>query len=485
MGFLEKPIVVPVGEWLPDLPDYMNKGAITAKNVIPGPAGYSPVNALSEQYNALNARAQGHFAAKDKSGNLRNYAGTSTKLYHLTAPTWSDISSTTYACPADSFWEFTQWNETVIAVNGVDNPQRASIGATAFIALPGAPPVAKHIGVVKDFVVLGNTTTNPNEVRWSAINNSESYTITVATQADNQYLYGEGGGVQRVVGGEYGTIFQEKQIVRMQYVGPPAVFQFEPIDRNRGAITPGAVVPVGDLNFYLSDSGFYVFDGAKSYPIGESKIDKFFFRTVDLSYIARMHGAADPERKIVAWVFPGSGSSAGTPNKALFYNWAIQRWSYAEFDCEILAQFLSPGYTLEQLDAFGTLETLSASMDSRQWMGGRLSFGGFTTNHKLGTFSGSILTATVDTGEVNHAPGRRSVVTATRPIVDGSNATVAVGSRNLLSASPSFGNAISSNSTGLCNQRVDARYHRYRISSTDFNWIQGVEIPEIEPGGER
>ena len=476
--------VIPAGEWLPDQPEYGNKGALVAKNVIPGINGYGPVNSLSEAYGALNARAQGHFSCKDKSANTYNYAGTISKLYSLTGGSWSDLSASVYTTPADTFWEFAQWNETVIATNGVDVLQRASLGATAFIVLPGAPPVAKHIGVVKDFVVLGNTTDNPNEVRWSAINNSESYTITVATQADNQYLYGDGGSIQRVVGGEFGTIFQEKQIVRMQYVGPPAVFQFEVIDRNRGALTPGAVIPVGDLSFYLSDSGFYVFDGSKSFPIGDQKVDKFFFQTVDLSYISRMHGAADPERKIATWVFPGSGSSAGTPNKALFYNWGIQRWSYAEFNSECLAQFLSPGYTLEQLDTFGTVETLSASMDSRQWTGGRLSFGAFTTNHKIGTFSGTVLTGTVDTGEVAHKQGRRSLVTNTRPIVEGNSATVAVGSRNLLSASPMFGNAISQTASGYCPQRVDARYHRYRISTSDFDWIQGVEV-EVEPGGER
>ena len=476
--------VIPAGEWLPDIPDYANKGALVAKNVLPGPAGYSPIKALTEQYGALNARAQGHFSGKDKSGNVYNYAGTASKLYKLQAGSWSDVSSTSYSTPSSDFWEFAQWNETVIATNGVDAPQRSSLGAAAFIALPGAPPTAKHLGVVKDFVVFANTTDNPNEVRWSAINNSESYTITVATQADRQYLYGEGGGIQRVVGGEYGAIFQEKQISRMQYVGPPAVFQFEPIDRNRGALCAGGVIPVGDLTFYLSDAGYYVFDGAKSYPIGESKVDKFFFRTVDLSYVSRIHGAADPERKLAVWAFPGSGSSAGTPNKAMIYNWAIQRWAYAEFDCEILAQFLSPGYTLEDLDTFGTVDSISASFDSRQWMGGRLAFGAFSTNHKIGTFAGAILSAIVDTGETSHRRGGRALVRNTRPVVDGSNASIAVGSRNLLSATPTFGNQIAQTSSGYCPQRIDARYHRYRIASTDFNWIQGVEV-EFEPGGER
>ncbi len=160
--------VIPVGEWLPDLPEFANRGALVAKNVVPDSVGYLPLPSLEEAYNALVERAQGHIAVKRTNGAVINYAGDAKYLYRLDSASWTNVSrattSPTYAVPSEGTWEFAQWNETVIAVNGIDVPQRISLDANAFTALPGGPPTAKHIAIVKNFVVLGNTDTAANEV---------------------------------------------------------------------------------------------------------------------------------------------------------------------------------------------------------------------------------------------------------------------------------------------------------------------------------
>jgi hypothetical protein len=93
--------------------------------------------------------------------------------------------------------------------------------------------------------------------------------------------------------------------------------------------------------------------------------------------------------------------------------------------------------------------------------------------------------ATVETGEIQHFQGRRAHVLGVRPIVDGNAATIAVGRRNLLSASSSFASAVSQNVSGVCPVRSNARYHRYRISTTGaFDFIQGVDVDAL-PGDER
>jgi hypothetical protein len=128
---------------------------------------------------------------------------------------------------------------------------------------------------------------------------------------------------------------------------------------------------------------------------------------------------------------------------------------------------------------------LGLSLDSRAWAGGEQVLAAFNTSHKLATFTGTAMNATVETGEVQHFPGRRSHVTGARAIVDGGTATITVGTRNLLSASHSFGSATSLNSSGVAPVRSNARYHRYRISTTGaFNFIQGVDVDAL-PGDER
>lgn len=111
-------------------------------------------------------------------------------------------------------------------------------------------------------------------MQWSAINNATSWTADPATLADFQDLPGDGGWIQKVVGGDYGVIIQERAVFRMDFVGSPLIFQFNQVLRNIGTPIPNSVVSYRDLVFFLSEDGFYVFDGSQAHPIGENRVDR-------------------------------------------------------------------------------------------------------------------------------------------------------------------------------------------------------------------
>ena len=474
---------IAVGEWLPDQPDLGNRATV-AKNVIPWKDSYKSFPELTTTSNALTARAQGGFFARDSAANVYNFAGDATTLYQLLdGNSYSDVTRTSgvYSTAVDDWWEFIQWGETVIATNYTDDPQLISLGAGNFVALPGSPPKARHIDVVRDFVVLGNITdaavNYPNRVMWSGINDSESWTVSAATMADYQDLQGDGGWVQKIVGGEYGLVFQERAIWRMTFVGSPLIFQFDKIENKRGAFAPQSVIGYGGVSFYLADDGFYVTNGASnSVPIGDGKIDRYFLDNLDTDYWYRVNSTIDPINKLVMWGVPFTGNTGGRPNNILVYNWVYKKWGLVEVDTECFARFASVGYTLDGLDAVNSsIDALSPSLDSRTWAGGTQSLAAFDSSHQLATFSGAAMDATVETGEVEHYPGYRAHVLGVRPIVDQNAATVTIGSRNLLSAAHSFGSVLSQNGSGECPSRSNARYHRYRISTTgSFDFVQGV-----------
>jgi hypothetical protein len=199
----------------------------------------------------------------DKDGNSFNYAGDISDLYRLADTTWTNATRATsgnYSVAEEDFWEFAQWGERVLATNFVNDIQAITAGASNFATLAGTPPKARHMAVVRDFLVLGNVTdystgaSVANRVHWSGFNNIETYEPAAATQADYQDLQGSGGHVQKVVGGEYGIIFQERSIWRMTYVGSPLVFQFDEVERGRGTPVPGSVVNYGSTIFYLLNS---------------------------------------------------------------------------------------------------------------------------------------------------------------------------------------------------------------------------------------
>src|SRR5262249_4134842 len=186
-------MIIALGEWLPDLPPLNNPGALTALNVIPGP------NNTYEGFPDLNRAATGSagpmlgaFSARDDANNSYVYAGDSSALYvqsglSLSAATRSAGAGGAYSVITDDVWEFVQWGQTVIAVDGhTDTPQQISLGAALFQNLTGAPK-ARHIAVIKDFVVLGNISdsdTQVQRIRWSGINNSGAWSVDATTLAD-------------------------------------------------------------------------------------------------------------------------------------------------------------------------------------------------------------------------------------------------------------------------------------------------------------
>lgn len=478
---------VPFGEWLPDLPPLGNPGALEARNVIAEAVSYRPLRSLVEYTDALGSTILGVFWAQDSSNNLFGFAGTATALYSLQADgTWVDVTRTVGGAYSATNWEFTKFGDRVIAVNQSDVPQYFDMGtSTDFAALPGSPPQAARIAAVKDFVMLGDLTTGPATVQWAGFNASELWTPDPATMADFQELFGRGGRVQRIVPGDVGIVFREHSIHVFNPVGPPLIFENLELERGRGTPAPNSVIWTGDLVFYYGHDGFYRFDGRQSIPIGEGRVNRWFARTCDPGAISAIRGAIDRVNRLAIWAFSTTG---GVNDRLLIFNWASNRWSYAEVNTQFLSDFVSSGYTLETLDTLypGGLDTINASLDSPDFQGGALTFVAATESNALATFTGAPLTGVVDTKEFDSSgferdyDPRRLLLQKVRPLVAGASPTVEVrlGSRDRLDqGEPMFDSPVALNETGVANVYRDRRYHRVRLEiSGDYDHAAAVEV---------
>lgn len=480
---MPEPITINFGSWTPDLSTFGNPGTGHAKNCLPSRNGYRQMLGQNVFSDALLNRCQGATTVIKSDGTVHSYAGDATKLYHLSAATWSDVSATTYSIADDVFWEFAQFGEKIIATNISDAVQVATIGSGNFsnMITSTLKPQARHICVTDDFVVLGNTseggTVFPRRVRWSGINDETDFDQSATTQSDSQDVEGEGW-VQALVGfGRDFYVFQERGITVARYEGTPAIFRFDLAEKNRGTIAPGSVVALGRNVFYLADDGFYMFDGAQSHPIGKEKVDAYFYDNADPQYLSRMSAAIDPARALVIWAFVTTGS---VPNMLLIYSWATEQWTFAEVTNEFIFRDLTKGYTLDQLDdVSSTLSGLPFSLDSRVWAGGLIQLSGFNTSHRLVNYNGAALTAEIDTKEMQLFPGYLGFAETVRPLVEGSSATVTVqaGTRATLRATESFGSATSVNSIGEADLRSVGRYHTFRCNiSGGFDHALGVQV---------
>ena len=481
---------VPFGEWLPDLPQHDNPGALEARNVIPQLQSYREFLDLQPFSTALAAPAVGSFWAPDAANNIFNFAGDQFNLYNLTSGiTWSNINGPSAPYDAEN-WEFAKFGETILAVNGNDPMQKYEMNVDAtFLDQPGTPPNSNRIAIVRDFVMIGDIPSQgPNFVRWSAYNNSEDWVPRLATQSDFQELFGRGGRVQKIVPGEYAVIFLEQSIYRADYVGPPVVFQFDEVERKRGTPAPNSVCWSGGHIWYYGWDGFYHFDGQRSEQISHNRVSRWFELNADAGVLADMRGVVDRRNRLVIWAFKSSGSAAQN-DRLLIYNWAADKWAYAFVDTQVLDEYVPPGFTLDELDGPlpAGIDIDSIPVDSDAFQGGFLNLQAFNSSNESATFSGTPLDAIIDTKEISMPGHNRFVTNSVRPLVEATGAstiTLQTACRNALQENPIFEPARSLNGVnGEFSIRKNARYQRYRLNiSGGFDHGKGVKA-SIKRGG--
>jgi hypothetical protein len=495
---------IPFGQWLPDQPPFdardgndLQDYCLVAQNVIPHLLDYGEWPKQVEFSTALTARCQGAAGFTDRDGNVFLFAGDATKLYGFVDGAATDASGSTYTIPPDQHWWFLQWgaDNRVFAGNISDDVQTASMSAAmTFAALftSTLKPKARHASIIRNHLVLANVEEGgvnyPTRVRTSAIGDPADMDANTSNYAVAFDLKGDYGAIQGITGGEYGLIFRERGIHRLVWVGQPEVFNAdEVIDENVGLWAPHSLQNWKHLTFFLSDSGLKMHDGAQVRDIGANRVDAWLKDNVQIGSRARATSAIDPDNKLYCLAFPSKNSANGNPDLILLYDWIDDRFAYAKptSALEIIFRSVTTGFTLEELDAIGTLETLGFSFDSKVFQGGQVQLSCFPTDHKMYHFTGAAETAVLETSDKQFYPGYRTQINAFRPLVVGSLGAAMSGSmgvrNNLFSESSSFATAAAPAANGEIFQLIEGRYIRFRMSlSAGFASAQGIEVIDAD-----
>jgi len=393
-----------------------------------------------------------------------------------------------------------------------------------------AAPIAKHLTVIRDFVVGAyiEAGTYPNRVQWSDVNDPRYWDSDGASLADFQDIE-DGGDITGITGGEFGIILMENAIVRMSFVGSPNIFQFDTIARGVGCIEAGSVTQYAGTTYFLGADGFYACDGQQIIRIGAEKVNRYFFSNANIGDIDSISASIDPERNVVMWDY--SNTSGG--RSFIIYNYQTQKWSEAETDVDYLSTLSSTGATLDGLDdaynvtagsfvigqyytirevgttdftligavantvgvlfqatGVGTgtgvgidqaaataglvsLDALSASLDDRIWKGGKFLFGG-VRDDRIVVFTGTRATATLTTNDIEF--GYNTLATLVRPSVDNGSADVQIASRRELNDTINFTTSVSADAEGRVGVRSHGRYHRINVTPTGANWTLAIGL---------
>jgi hypothetical protein len=471
---------VDFGEWLPDQPGLV--GALTvAKNVYPKAVGYGPFMGEVDYSAAASEDLNAVVGAIDTSGVSRVIAGGPTKLFLFDSTDLSldDISATTYQTVSDR-WRFTQFGNNLIAAGYPNTLQYYDLTTTGNFQLISGAPKARHVTVVRDFVVTGNTEVNSSRVQWSGINDPTTWSSSAVTQSDFQDIP-DGGEVRGITGGEFGLVLCARSIHRMSYVGTPFVFQFDNIARNLGCYESNSVIQWQGITYFLADDGFYACNGQQVEAIGAEKVNRFFFDTLIESSLSSMSAAVEPTKNLIMWGYP----TLDNLYRILVYHLVTKRWSYVDTTVNRIADSTTPGFTLESLDNFNSsIDNLGTSLDSRLWLGGKMMFSG-VRGDKIVTFSGDNKQAVIETADLNEIPNA-AMMTLAKPIVDNGSASVAIASRFLLNETVNFNAPVAADAENRVGLRSVGKYHRLRVSPTGDNWQTAIgTVIEFQPAGSR
>lgn len=460
-------------EWAPDQPELGSEVLIRAQNVLPSLGGYEPFRPLVADDGTLGGSTgvTGAFMAVGSTSItsiVELHAAVGLLLYRGEDAVSFTMATAGSRTNSSSPWDqYVQYEDLVIVAGGRNKPYMRTMGSGntfAALGVSGTNNSAKCIGVVGQFVVIGNMNATQNAatsgahkdeclLRWSGIDNPTSWpaansSTAIAQQSGEQFMPSRFGAIRAIYGrDQYAVVLQSTGITRMTYVGPPAVFQFDQIEEKRGAYFNKGHVQAGDFVYFVSADGFYRTNGVAVENIGAGKVNKLF--ESECSPTSNdMSCAYDSLKNLVYFGYSTAG--AGTSiDSLLIYSPEANSWAKASQVANLLV-------SQARYDGAPRSPLLGFDM---------------STPRQVGRFDGTAGSAVLETSDAEFNPGGRSWVDGIKPNVQSSGTapamTTRIGYRDDLNADPTYTSATSANSAnGFADFRVDAKYVRVEQTIT-------------------
>jgi hypothetical protein len=181
---------------------------------------------------------------------------------------WEDIGTSLALMPQSSTWGVAQWGDYVILC-ARSMATKYSIAGQTFNNLPGSPPKAALAASNVNFVMLGNIdvggTVTEDEVFWSALQNPEDWTPSIATQCGRYRFLDTPGPLTALMAYKDTMLaFKSSSMYVGEYVGPPFVWAWRLVSEQIGvAQWQPHICALDDKVYFVHTSGIWQWDGAQ------------------------------------------------------------------------------------------------------------------------------------------------------------------------------------------------------------------------------
>lgn len=286
-----------------------------------------------------------------------------------------------------------------------------------------------------------------------------------------------------------GLIFQKNAMRLIQFGNAvtPALYSIVKASDGRGSVGERSVVPLDGTVYFLDTDGFYKFDLSNgNTAIGAEKINRWFLSQIDNSRLSEVQGSLDPKNKIVCWRFPSITNPSQTVfDRMICYDWQLNEWFTLTVDTSSLARIATPGYVLDAMDVFGTLDGMNQiPLDDRFWQGGAPVFAALNSSFIFSTFSGSPMAATLQS-YMSDAP-QATMMRMAKPISDDISSTVQIGTQFALSDSTIWRPAVGRGRAGKVPVRgvgTNVAFQENHPASATWTYANGIDYPAAGASG--
>tara|TARA_R110000765_G_scaffold418090_1_gene521256 strand:+ start:184 stop:2031 length:1848 start_codon:yes stop_codon:yes gene_type:complete len=249
--------------------------------------------------------------------------------------TWGTARSGSTLVLDATYWSFDTFGEDLLALrnDGALYKWDLSNGTSApAVAVSGAPTSSRFLLVSspdRHIFLFGTETIVNSQVsrddlflRFSSQENPSVWS-PASTNSAGSFRIQDG---SRIVTAQRSRgsilVWTDSALYSLNNIGPPFIFGLNQIGANCGGISAGCAVDVNGASFWMSQTAFYMFDGAiKKLPC---TVQDFVFDDIDSTTQQQVTAAVNTDFNEVTWFYPTEGSEV--LNASVTYNYLENVW---------------------------------------------------------------------------------------------------------------------------------------------------------------
>ena len=219
-------------------------------------------------------------------------------------------------------WNAGATNATTVRASTTTSGFSTSANPTAS-RLTLVSPTTRHLVHLGTETTIGDTSTQDDMfIRFSDQEDINDYTATAINAAGDFRLQDGTKIIGAIKAKETILVWTDNALYTMKFIGAPFTFGFEAVGTNCGLIGKNAVVEQDGVAYWVSNNGFFLYDGTvKSLPCS---VEDFVFDNFDTTKGQQVYAGLNNLYTEIVWYYPSSGSDYN--DSYVIYNYGEQVW---------------------------------------------------------------------------------------------------------------------------------------------------------------